>query len=220
MINLAELRKTISKITDGPAGETVSIDASLLRRLVSRPVFESIMAEKRESGHVAKIKKPKDSTGIRPGNVDCISEDDDVPEGDEVMADEVAESDDGHWMKKAFSKHKGKLHDRLHVAQGDKIPVSKLRKASHSSDSSLRHEAQAALNARKSNEDRPKRQKLANTSGCKAYAMEVPGGRYRLVAMDQKHKVMGRSKRLYDRDEAEEHAASEFPGVTAFGGFI
>lgn len=60
MINLAELRKTISKITDGPAGETVSIDASLLRRLVSRPVFESIMAEKRESGHVAKIKKPKD----------------------------------------------------------------------------------------------------------------------------------------------------------------
>ena len=51
------------------------------------------------------------------------------------------------WMQKAFSKNKGKLHRRLGVKQGKKIPRAKLEAASHSKNSSLRHEAQAALNA-------------------------------------------------------------------------
>lgn len=35
----------------------------------------------------------------------------------------------GKWMQKAFSKNKGKLHRALGVAQGKKIPTSKLNAA-------------------------------------------------------------------------------------------
>ncbi len=41
------------------------------------------------------------------------------------------------WMAKAFSKHPGKLHQRLHVPEGEPIPESKLEKATHSSDTGL-----------------------------------------------------------------------------------
>lgn len=51
------------------------------------------------------------------------------------------------WMKKAFSKHEGKLHKRLHVPQDEKIPASKLEKATHSSDASLKREAVLAKTA-------------------------------------------------------------------------
>lgn len=48
------------------------------------------------------------------------------------------------WMKRAFGKHPGRLHRRLHVPEGERIPASKLRKAAHSSDPSLRKEAALA----------------------------------------------------------------------------
>ena len=48
------------------------------------------------------------------------------------------------WMQKAFGKHPGKLHRRLHVPEGEKIPASKLSKAAHSKSPSLRREAALA----------------------------------------------------------------------------
>lgn len=48
------------------------------------------------------------------------------------------------WMKRAFGKHPGKLHRRLHVRKGEKIPASKLRKAAHSRDPELRKEVALA----------------------------------------------------------------------------
>ena len=43
---------------------------------------------------------------------------------------------------------KGLLHRKLHVPQGQNIPVAKLEKATHSKSPALRSEAQFALNAR------------------------------------------------------------------------
>ncbi|MGA9565452.1 MAG: hypothetical protein WBS19_08010 [Candidatus Korobacteraceae bacterium] len=53
------------------------------------------------------------------------------------------------WMAKAFSKHPGKLHERLHVPEGEPIPESKLDKAAHSSDTSLKREAVLAETAKR-----------------------------------------------------------------------
>lgn len=49
-----------------------------------------------------------------------------------------------NWMAKAFGKNPGKLHRRLGVKQSEKIPASKLSRAAHSSDPSLRREAALA----------------------------------------------------------------------------
>lgn len=49
-----------------------------------------------------------------------------------------------HWMGKAFGKHPGRLHRRLHVPEGEKIPESKLESAEKSSDPSLRKEVALA----------------------------------------------------------------------------
>jgi hypothetical protein len=46
-------------------------------------------------------------------------------------------------------QNKGKLHARLGIPQGQKIPASKLESAAHSKDPSLRKEAQFAINAKK-----------------------------------------------------------------------
>ena len=56
----------------------------------------------------------------------------------------MAKGEDPHWMEKAFSKNKGKLHRKLHVKQGQKIPASKLAKAKHASDPEERKEANLA----------------------------------------------------------------------------
>lgn len=45
-------------------------------------------------------------------------------------------------------KHPGRLHDRLHVPQGQPIPESKIKAAKHSSDPSLRKEATFAENSK------------------------------------------------------------------------
>lgn len=49
-----------------------------------------------------------------------------------------------HFMQRAFGKHPGKLHRRLGVPEGQKIPASKLKKAAQSEDPSLRKEAALA----------------------------------------------------------------------------
>lgn len=48
------------------------------------------------------------------------------------------------WMASAFGKNPGKLHRKLHVPEGEKIPESKLQKAEHSNDPALRKEATLA----------------------------------------------------------------------------
>lgn len=49
------------------------------------------------------------------------------------------------WMSRAFTpENKGKLHRRLHVPEGEKIPESKLESAAHSSDPEERKEAALA----------------------------------------------------------------------------
>ena len=54
------------------------------------------------------------------------------------------------WIQKAVDpKHKGDLHKALHVPQGEKIPKSKIEKATHSKDAHLRHMAQFAKNVAK-----------------------------------------------------------------------
>lgn len=44
------------------------------------------------------------------------------------------------WMQEAFGKNPGKLHRRLGVAEGKKIPEEKLASAAKSKDPSLRKE--------------------------------------------------------------------------------
>lgn len=49
------------------------------------------------------------------------------------------------WIQKALgSKSKGKLHKKLGVPEGKKIPESKLKKAEHSKSPTLRKEASLA----------------------------------------------------------------------------
>ncbi len=48
------------------------------------------------------------------------------------------------WMQEAFGKNPGKLHRRLGVPEGKKIPAGKLASASKSEDPSLRKEAALA----------------------------------------------------------------------------
>jgi hypothetical protein len=48
------------------------------------------------------------------------------------------------WMQEAFGKNPGKLHRRLGVPEGQKIPASKLASAANSKDPSLRKEAALA----------------------------------------------------------------------------
>lgn len=54
----------------------------------------------------------------------------------------------GNWVKEAFAHMpKGTLHRKLHVPEGQKIPVAKLE-AAVKKGGKLGHEAQLALNAR------------------------------------------------------------------------
>lgn len=51
----------------------------------------------------------------------------------------------GKWIQKALGKHsKGKLHRKLGVPEGKKIPSSKLKKAEHSNNPKLAKEARLA----------------------------------------------------------------------------
>ena len=49
-----------------------------------------------------------------------------------------------HWIGHAVAGGKGKLHKALDVPQGQKIPAKKLAKAEHSSNPTIRKEADLA----------------------------------------------------------------------------
>jgi hypothetical protein len=53
------------------------------------------------------------------------------------------------WISGAVSEGKGKLHEHLHVKQGEKIPEEKLQGALHSKDKTIRKEAQLAKTLKK-----------------------------------------------------------------------
>lgn len=49
------------------------------------------------------------------------------------------------WIQEALGpKSKGKLHKKLHVPEGEKIPISKIKKAEHSKSPKLAKEARLA----------------------------------------------------------------------------
>lgn len=50
---------------------------------------------------------------------------------------------------KIKKSHKGLLHKKLGVPQGEHIPLSSLLRAKHSDSASMRKEANFAINARK-----------------------------------------------------------------------
>lgn len=56
----------------------------------------------------------------------------------------MAEAKKKKWISGAVSEGKGKLHRKLGVPEGDKIPEEKLEKALHSKDKTERKEAQLA----------------------------------------------------------------------------
>jgi hypothetical protein len=53
------------------------------------------------------------------------------------------------WIQEAVSKHPGKLHKALGIAEGKKIPEKKLEKASHSKNPKLKKEAVLAETLKK-----------------------------------------------------------------------
>lgn len=55
----------------------------------------------------------------------------------------MAKKSSGNWISGAI-KHPGALHEKLHVPEGKKIPKSKINKAAHSKDPTLRREASLA----------------------------------------------------------------------------
>jgi hypothetical protein len=52
---------------------------------------------------------------------------------------------DGNWIESAVKGGKGKLHEKLGVPEGKKIPEKKLEKATHSSSKKEKKEADLAL---------------------------------------------------------------------------
>ena len=69
-------------------------------------------------------------------------------------------NEDKKWMQKAFSKNKGKLHKKLHVAKDKTIPLTKiskkinaLKKNKHKTKAqlTLQRELVAAKNAKEAN---------------------------------------------------------------------
>ena len=67
---------------------------------------------------------------------------------DEAAEGEEPDRPDGYakggWIKAAVGKHPGALHRALGVPQGEKIPASKLAKAAHSSNPTMRKRANLA----------------------------------------------------------------------------
>lgn len=53
------------------------------------------------------------------------------------------------WIKDAIGNDKGKLREKLHVKNGENIPLSKLKQAEKSKSPTLRREARLAETLRK-----------------------------------------------------------------------
>lgn len=56
----------------------------------------------------------------------------------------MARKTERKWMQRAFGKHPGKLHRRLRVPEGQRIPAKKLARAAKSRDPELRREVALA----------------------------------------------------------------------------
>lgn len=54
---------------------------------------------------------------------------------------------DALWIQSAI-KHPGALHEELHIAEGKKIPLKRLNKATHSKDPAIRKQASLAKTLR------------------------------------------------------------------------
>lgn len=67
-----------------------------------------------------------------------------MPANDNDNDTDTTTRESRNWMQKAFSKNPGKLHRRLGVPVGQKIPQEKLAQAAKSSDPSMRKEAALA----------------------------------------------------------------------------
>lgn len=61
----------------------------------------------------------------------------------------MAEAKKKKWISGAVAEGKGKLHRKLGVPEGDKIPEEKLNEALHSKDKAERKEAQLAKTLKK-----------------------------------------------------------------------
>jgi len=70
-----------------------------------------------------------------------------VPE-DKVPRDDYADGGSSHWIKGAI-KHPGALHRELGIPEGQKIPASKIEKATHSDNPTLRRRANLAQTLKK-----------------------------------------------------------------------
>ena len=53
------------------------------------------------------------------------------------------------WIQKAVSKHPGKLHEKLGVPEGKKIPAKKMAKAAKSKNPTIRKEIALAKTLKK-----------------------------------------------------------------------
>ena len=61
----------------------------------------------------------------------------------------MAEKKKKSWISGAVAEHKGALHRKLGVPEGEKIPEGKLNEALHSKDKKERKEAQLAKTLKK-----------------------------------------------------------------------
>jgi hypothetical protein len=72
------------------------------------------------------------------------------------------------WIHGAVAEGKGKLHKKLGIPEGEKIPEEKLNEALHSKDKTERKEAQLAKTLKKFHPAAPKKSGAALLYGAKS----------------------------------------------------
>ncbi len=100
-----------------------------------------------DGGACGKLSRKRNDSNRGPGLIGT----DEIPHGGLKLGTKLMRKDGGaagNWMKTAV-KHPGALHRDLHVPQGEKIPESKIKKAEHSKDPTIRRRAVLAETFRK-----------------------------------------------------------------------
>lgn len=121
-------------------GGKVHSDEAQDKKLIKATVDKDCL--KRKSGGRTKEKCAGGSTYANGGKIRLAK--DPLYGGTAPEGGRVAKKDGGeHWIAGAI-KHPGALHRKLHVPEGEKIPAKKLAKAEHSSNPTLRKEANLA----------------------------------------------------------------------------
>ncbi len=72
------------------------------------------------------------------------------------------------WIKNAVEGGKGKLHEHLGVAKGEKIPEDKLKAAANSKDSTVRKEANLAMTLKGFHNKKEEKKKAPTAKGMRA----------------------------------------------------